>query len=108
MSRARQRRRAVALWRYEKRLEALNAVRLSHVRPALWLDDKPVWLALHPRRYTGAISGPRPARAPRWWRRLPTDVQDRVLTALTRASVRWLYGPVGLGMSAFRLPSSGA
>lgn len=83
MSRLRQRRRAVALWRYEQRCEALNGVRISCTPPAMWLDDKPVWLAPVLRRFTGAIRPPKPARTPRVWRRL---------SALPAAWQYWLYG----------------
>lgn len=111
MSRARQRRRAVALWRYEQRCAAVNGTRLSITRPAMWLDDKPVWLALHPRRYTNAISAPKPARLPGVLRRMSPEQRERVLHVLASPMYygRYrLYGAIGLSPGILRVPYGGA
>lgn len=111
VSRARQRRRAVALWRYEQRCAAVNGVRISVTRPAGWLDDKPVWRALHPRRYTDAIRAPKPARLPGVLRRMSPEQRERVLYVLSMP-VHYgryrLYGAIGLSPGIFRVPLSGA
>lgn len=83
MSRARQRRAAVARWRYAKRLEALNAVRHSYIRPRMWIDDKPVWLAAPLDRFMAGVSRPKPRRTPRTFRRLTPEQQQWVLWMLT-------------------------
>lgn len=110
MSRLRQRRHAVALWRYERRCAALNGVRVG--RPAdMLLDDKPLWLAPVLRRFISAIRQPKPARTPRVWRRLSPEQQERVLFALSRPLYygRYrLYGALGLDSAWFRVPYGGA
>jgi hypothetical protein len=104
VSRAKQRRRAVARWRYDTRCMRINGVSLTGYPVTMWLDDKPRYLPPALRRYIDhRVRDPKPARMPRVWRRLRPEMQDRVLVTLTLPTWWGRYGALGLVPSAFRL-----